>query len=198
MTLISDNQAPERTKDPVFRLAGMGVALLLISLFASRAPTTFNGKLPFIGQFIPLDLNVVYLIVLGPIAATLLAAYFWHLTTGRSPESGNRSPYDLRSLGFLFGLFGALTLLLSVQYFLILAPEPLCPTRSHFDFLWTNPPGPTRIFHCMGGTEELNKNSPYYLEPMIVQSWGHIFWPILTSYFLYRAWQRWRPSSERR
>ncbi|OLP53036.1 hypothetical protein BJF92_18545 [Rhizobium rhizosphaerae] len=188
-------QTPEKAKDPIFRSAAIGVALLLIACVASRAPTQFDGKLPFVGQFVPFQLNAVYLIVFGPIAATLLAAYFWYQTTARPIQSAERPSREIVRLGGLFLGITILTFFLSAQYFIELAPEALCATRPHYDFLWTSTPGVNQIFHCMSGTQALNKGSPYYIEPQIVQSWGHVFWPVLTGYFLYRAWRRWRPIS---
>ena len=181
--------------DPILRLTAIGSLLLGISFFASRAPTSFKGGLPFIGDFIPLELNAVYLVVLGPIAATVLAAYLWYLARARPSGDGTEKGRNVALTGGWFLLFAILTTGLSVQYFLELAPQGLCPTRPHYDFLWTNVPGANRIHHCMSDTDEINASSPFYLQPQIVQSWGHIVWPVLTAFFLFLAWRRMRSTS---
>ena len=43
----------------------------------------------------------------------------------------------------------------------------------------------------MSGTDAINAKAPYYIEPQIFQSWGHVLWPLLTMYFLARAWRAW-------
>jgi hypothetical protein len=91
----------------------------------------------------------------------------------------------------VFITLALLSIAFSIQYFEILAPADLCPTRPHYDFLWTSVDG-KMITHCMSGTEEINERGPYYFYPSIVQSWLHIVWPIITTFFLFRAWSVWR------
>lgn len=184
-------------KDPIVRLALITLAGLILALWIARAPTSYTGKLPLIGDDVPLKLNAVYFIVFGPMLASLVAGALWF----QASRHGHGHPDTLRSrnanrdaiaLLIVFALIVIVSTALSLQYFLILAPAELCATRPHYDFLWTNLPGSTRITHCMSGTKEVNDEAPYYFKPQIVQSWGHVIWPVLTGYLLAGTWHSWR------
>jgi hypothetical protein len=187
-------------KRPVTLLSAFVLAGLVIALWVARAPTSYTGKLPIVGDNFPVELNAVYFIVFGPIVAMACSAVLWVLIANRS--GGGPDPLLLRDrsgetalLTTVFVLIFVLSTALSLQYFLILAPERLCASRPHFDFLWTNIPGPERITHCMSGTKEINNNTPYYFEPQILQSWGQVLWPLLTLVFLVGAWRVWTRTS---
>jgi len=184
-------------KDPVVRLALITLAGLILALWIARAPTSYTGKLPLIGDHIPLKLNAVYFIIFGPMLASLVAGALWFQAARPGQVhsdkllSGNGGR-DAIALLIIFALIVLASAALSLQYFLTLAPAELCSTRPHYDFLWTNVPGQTRITHCMSGTEEINKEAPYYFEPQILQSWGHVLWPVLTTCLLIGTWRSWR------
>jgi hypothetical protein len=182
------------SKRPVALLAAFVVAGLVIGLWAVRAPTSFTGGLPFVGDKFPIEINVIYFVILGPIVAMLCAAGLWVLAA--NDRKNARVPMllsDMASesilLSIIFGLISVLSIVLSLLYFLVLAPATLCATRPHFEFLWTNIPGPERITHCMSDTKDVNNHSPYYFEPQILQSWGQVLWPVLTIFFLTCAWR---------
>ncbi|MER9018277.1 hypothetical protein [Mesorhizobium sp. M0898] len=180
-------------KRPVALLSAFILAGLAIALWIARAPTSYTGKLPVVGDKFPIELNAVYFIVFGPIVAMACSAFLWVLTADGSrkpvPRLLRNSRGETALLMTIFFLIFALSTALSLQYFLILAPESLCASRPHFDFLWTNVPGPERITHCMSGTKEINNSAPYYLEPQILQSWAQVLWPLLTLFFLVGAWR---------
>jgi hypothetical protein len=141
-------------------------------------------------------MNAVYFVIFGPIVAMICAAGIWMVIANRKPGqiapmllSDRRSERTLMTV--VFSVIVILSVILSIQYFLILAPKDLCPTRPHFEFLLTNFKGHTQISHCMSETDAINAHSPYYFEPQIAQAWGHVLWPILTCYFLIRAWLAW-------
>jgi len=174
-------------------LAAFILLILIVGLWAARAPTSVTGKF---SDNIPIELNAVYLVLFGPIAAMVCAAGIWIAVANQNPErktpmllANRRSEKTL--VAVIFVAIVVLSVVLSLQYFLILAPAKLCPTRPHFDFLWTNVPGPEKIIHCMSETDDANAHSPYYFEPQIVQSWGQILWPLLTLGFLMGAWRAW-------
>lgn len=184
-------------KDPVIRLALITLAGLLLALWIARAPTSYTGKLPLIDDYVPLKLNAVYFIIIGPIVTCLVAGALWFQASRPRqvhPDKLLSRNADRNAFALLifFALIVLLSAALSLQYFLILAPTELCATRPHYDFLWTNLQGPTRITHCMSGTKEINDEAPYYFEPQIVQSWGHVIWPILTGCLLAGTWLSWR------
>lgn len=186
----------ETTKKPFLFLPACTFAGLLVSCWIARAPTSYTGKWPIIGDALPIELNAVYFIVVGPIVGALLAGVIWMLIA--NGRGGDRSSFLLRdrrnegiALAILLLLIFAAETFLSSQYFIILAPEKLCGSRPHFDFLWTNFSTPERVTHCMSGTEEINKKAPYYIEPPVVQAWGHILWPLLTLGCLVGAWLSW-------
>lgn len=171
-------------KDPVVRLALITLAGLILALWIARAPTSYTGKLPLVGDNVPLKLNAVYFIIFGPFLASLVAGFLWfqanRMEQAPKLQTGNLDR-DTIALMIIFALIVLASAALSLQYFVTLAPAELCPSRPHYDFLWTNVPGPARITHCMSGTEEINREAPYYWEPQILQSWGHVLWPILTA-----------------
>jgi hypothetical protein len=182
-------------KRPASVLAAFTIVILGVGLWAARAPNSVTGKLPFVGDF-PIEMNAVYFVIFGPIVGMICAAGTWMVIANRSPD--RRAPMllpDRRNertlMAVAFSLIVVLSVILSMQYFLILAPKGLCPTRPHFDFLWTNFKGLEQIWHCMSETDAMNAHSPYYFEPQIAQAWGHVLWPILTCYFLSRAWLAW-------
>ncbi|KIQ02440.1 hypothetical protein RU07_11745 [Agrobacterium tumefaciens] len=144
--------------------------------------------MPVIGDYVPLNLNAVYFIILGPIIGTVMAAYISYLCGRERPEGPAVIPRNTGIFGVAIAFLVGVSVALSVQYFLILAPKELCSTTPHYDFLWISHPGPVQIAHCFSGTDEINSQAPYYLEPQIVQSWGHVLWPLLTAVFLWRAW----------
>jgi hypothetical protein len=183
-------------KRPTSVLSAFILLILGTGLWAARAPTSVTGKFPIIGEIIPIELNAVYFVIFAPIAAMACAAAVWMVIANRSQErstpmllADRRS--ENRLVAVIFGAIVVLSVVLSLQYFLILAPEKLCATRPHFDFLWTNIPGPERITHCMSATADVNMHSPYYFEPQILQSWSQVLWPILTFLFLLGAWRAW-------
>lgn len=180
-------------KRPVTLLAVFILAGLVIALWVARAPTSYTGRLPIIGDNFPIELNAIYFIVFGPIVAVACSAFLWVLAADGShkpvPRLLRNSRGETALLAAIFVLIFGLSTTLSLQYFLILAPESLCASRPHFDFLWTNVPSPERITHCMSGTKEINNKAPYYLEPQILQAWGHVLWPLLTLVFLVGAWR---------
>ncbi|MBB2708432.1 hypothetical protein N2597_22485 (plasmid) [Rhizobium sophoriradicis] len=196
MSEASTEDAGTLLKDPVVRLALITLAGLVLALWIARAPTSYTGNLPLIGDYVPLKLNAVYFIILGPMLASLIAGVlrFQAARRGRV-QSGKLSSGNVGRDGIVLVIVFALIVLasaaLSLQYFLTLAPAEMCPSRPHYDFLWTNVPGPTRITHCMSGTEEINMEAPYYLEPQILQSWGHVVWPVLTACLLIGTWRSW-------
>jgi hypothetical protein len=182
-------------KRPMSVLAAFIIVILGVGIWAARAPNSVTGKLPFIGNF-PIELNAVYFVIFGPMVGMVCAAGIWMVTANRSP--GQTTPMllpDRRNertlVAAAFGLIVVLSVVLSMQYFLILAPKDLCPTRPHFEFLWTNFHGLRQIWHCMSETDAINAHSPYYFEPQMAQAWGHVLWPLLTCYFLIRAWLAW-------
>ncbi|MGY5791798.1 hypothetical protein ACXHXM_16280 len=153
-----------------------------------------------IGDYIPLKLNAVYFIVFGPIVASFVAAVLWfQAARAERPPSKNltsdKGDRDAIALLIIFALIVIASAALSLQYFLTLAPAELCPSRPHYDFLWTNVPGPTRITHCMSDTQAINLESPYYFEPQILQSWGHVLWPVLITALLIGTWRSWRKTA---
>ena len=184
------------TKWPVVLLSACVLCGLILALWVARAPTSYTGKFPIIGDDFPIQLNAVYFIIYGPMISMACSAVLWVLISNRSRrEQALLLSWHRRGeaalLATVFVLIFVLSAALSLQYFLILAPERLCASRPHFDFLWTSIPGPERITHCMSGTEEINKHTPYYLEPRILQSWGRMLWPLLTLVFLLTAWHTW-------
>lgn len=186
-------------KDPVVRLALMTLAGLVLALWIARAPTSFTGELPLIGDYVPLKLNAVHFVIFGPLLASLVAGALWFQAARPRQEHSAKLQFgnagrDAIALVVVFALIVLVSAALSLQYFLILAPAEMCPTRPHYDFLWTNVPGPTLITHCMSGTEEINMETPYYFEPQILQSWRHVLWPVLTTYLLIGTWRSWRKS----
>ncbi|SEI19937.1 hypothetical protein SAMN05216228_105211 [Rhizobium tibeticum] len=194
MSKTSTEDAGAFLEDPVVRLALITLAGLVLALWIARAPTSFNGKLPLIGDYVPLKLNAVHFIIFGPLLTSLVAGALWfqaarpvqvHSDKLQSGDAGR----DAIALLVVFALVVLVSAALSLQYFLTLAPAEMCPTRPHYDFLWTNVPGPTRITHCMSGTEEINMEAPYYFEPQILQSWGHVLWPVLTTCLLIGTWR---------
>lgn len=184
-------------KKPMILLPAGTLAGLLIAFYVARAPTSYTGKWPVIGENLPIELNAVSIIMFGPIVGAMMAGAIWMLIAngwgaGRSTRLLANRRNEGKVLAALFGLILLAETVLSAQYFVILAPANLCPSRPHVDFLWTNFPTPERATHCMSGTEEINKKAPYYLEPPIVQAWGHVFWPLLTLGLLAGAWRAWR------
>ncbi len=184
-------------RDPTLYFSLLIALAALVMFWISRAPTIYSGKLPFIGDNVPLKLTAVYFIVLGPLAVMLATAALWFETTrldftASTPADRQKKRGNAVALVVLLALVLLFTSMLSVQYFLILAPSELCPSRPHFDFLWHNLDGHTRINHCMSGTEEINATAPYYMEPQVVQAWGHVITPVLTLVCLYQTWTTWR------
>ncbi|WP_457662539.1 hypothetical protein [Sinorhizobium medicae] len=184
-------------KDPVVRLALITLAGLVLALWIARAPTSYTGELPLVGDYVPLKLNAVYFIILGPMLASLVAGTMWFQAARAGQVQSDKVPSgnvgrDGIALSIVFALIVLASAALSLQYFLILAPAELCATRPHYDFLWTNVSGPTRITHCMSGTQKINEEAPYYFEPQILQSWGHVLWPFLTTCLLIGTLRSWR------
>ncbi|WP_342147987.1 hypothetical protein [Methylorubrum sp. SB2] len=167
---------------------------MVLCFWIARSPTSYTGKLPFIGENFPVKLNAIYFIVLGPLVGMLSSAALWFEATRVDFSS---LPLKERSkkrglsgvLGFLFFVIFVSSSLLSLQYFVILAPADLCPSRPHFEFLWQNLKGLEKINHCMSGTKEINAEAPYYLEPQVIQAWGHVIAPLLTLLFLSMTWK---------
>ncbi|AYG59922.1 hypothetical protein [Rhizobium jaguaris] len=168
----------------IWKISGTVLALLALSAFVSRAPTTFTGTLPLVS--LPLNLNVVYLIVFGPPAAVIVSVVIWYLS--RQLKVPVASDIGQLPLAVIFVLITALTAFLSLQYFVVLAPAGHCSDGGGFSLLFNNLDGTTQINHCMSGTEEINKAAPFYMYPQAAESWGMIIWPILTGGLLYRAW----------
>ena len=196
-----DNQMPANTTDPkdavslfkdqVLRNSFILLAFMIFSLFVARAPTSYTCEIPVIGKFIPVKLGAVYVVVIGPIIGMLASGAVWYeasLSQQRSSAAG-RSKGRKVLLPIVYFLIGVLSVVLSLQYFLILAPAELCPTRPHFEFLWTNPQGLPRITHCMSGTEEMNNSAPYYLVPQVLQAWTYVISPIVTVFCLFMTWR---------
>lgn len=196
MSNTSAGDAGTFLRDPIVRLALLTLAGLALALWIARAPTSYTGELPLIGDYVPLKLNAVYFIIFGPMIASLVAGVLWFQAARPAQVQSDRvgsgtAGRDAIALQILFALIVLVSAALSLQYFITLAPAELCQTRPNYNFLWSNLQGPTRITHCMSGTEEINKETPYYFEPQILQSWGHVLWPILTAYLLVRTWRSW-------
>jgi hypothetical protein len=181
-------------KRPASVLSAFILLILGVGLWAARAPTSVTGKVPIIGDII--ELNAVYIVIFAPILAMVCAAGIWIAVANRGHDSKTSMLLtdrgkEKRLIATIFAAIMVLSIVLSLQYFLVLAPEQLCATRPHFDFLWTNIPGPARITHCMSATADVNVHTPYYFEPQILQSWGQVLWPLLTLFFLWGTWRSW-------
>lgn len=189
----------KKTKRPMILLPAFTFAGLLIACWIARAPTSYTGNWPVVGDKLPIELSAVYFILIGPIIGAVLAGAIWVLiANGWGADGSTRFLANRRNEGIalaaLFCLIVAAETFLSAQYFLILAPEKLCGSRPHFEFLWTNfPTG--QVTHCMSRTTDINKNAPYYIEPPVAQAWGHVLWPLLTLGCLTGAWRSWRSAA---
>lgn len=189
----------EKWQTPVAVLPASILAGLVIACWIARAPTSFTGKIPFVGENSPIELTAIIFIVVGPIIGFLMTGAVWVLIAngwGSDPAAiilKSRSNENIL-LTTLFVLIVAAETFLSLQYFLILAPEHLCSSRPHFDFLWTTFPGDEKITHCMSQTRAINENPPYYLRGLwqLAQAWGHIAWPLLSLACLVGAWFAWK------
>ncbi|WP_339159054.1 hypothetical protein [Methylobacterium bullatum] len=194
MNDASSPQGLSILRDPLLRNALILVAALAGALFVARAPTSYTGELPVIGDYVPLKLNAVYIVVFAPILATIACVALLieasQQSGGQSWSRSGRKRNNRTLLAIVFAVIVGLTTAVSLQYFLILAPAELCPTRPHFDLLWTNLPGHNRITHCMSGTEEINKATPYYVEPQLLQAWAYVACLIATPVLLGAAWWR--------
>ncbi|TPK55862.1 hypothetical protein FJ546_29035 [Mesorhizobium sp. B2-4-19] len=153
-----------------------------------------------VGSHIPQKLTAIYLIVLGPIAMVFVSIYLFMQASWLT-----RLPLASQTLGWtngqrpivavLFVFLALLAAIFSIQYFTILAPRDLCASRPHFDFLWKSVDG-FAITHCMSGTDEINAHGLYYFCPSIIQSWGHVAWPLITAFFLAKTWRVWRANTK--
>lgn len=192
----------EKSKKPMILLPACAFVGLLIACWIARAPTSYTGKWPVVEDKLPIELNAVYFIVIGPIIGAAFAGAIWVLIAngwgaGRSTRFLANRRNEGVALAALFCLIFAAETFLSAQYFLILAPDKLCGSRPHFEFLWTNFPTPERATHCMSGTADINGKAPYYIEPPVAQAWGHVLWPLLTLGCLTGAWRSWRRAAAR-
>jgi hypothetical protein len=84
------------SKRPVALLAAFVVAGLVIGLWAVRAPTSFTGGLPFVGDKFPIEINVIYFVILGPIVAMLCAAGLWVLAANDRKNARVPMLYGIR------------------------------------------------------------------------------------------------------
>jgi hypothetical protein len=186
-------------KDPVLRYALVLAAALAGALFVARAPTSFTGEIPVVGKYLPFKLNTVYVVVLAPLVAPILSFTIWlearQQAQGYRRGRPRRDAVDQRVLAGAFAVIVVLTVAVSLQYFLILAPAELCPTRPHFEFLWTDLQGKNRITHCMSGTATINAEAPYYVEPQPLQAWAYVICSFTTLGLLASAWWRLRRCS---
>ncbi|NKJ72716.1 hypothetical protein GFL38_10620 [Rhizobium leguminosarum bv. viciae] len=171
-------------KDPVRKFVVSVILALALALFIARAPTVYTGKIPLIGDYVPLNLNAVYLNIFGQILAVTAALYIWARLRGR-PRFRGSYPAFFR-LTFL--LYILLLAFLALQFFIVLAPEGQCDRLPNFDCLWANDFGDVRIVHCMSGTEEINKQMPFYLRQQILQSWAMALCPLVAPGLLLHAW----------
>lgn len=167
--------------------AGIVLALAL-ALFIARAPTAYTGGLPVVGDYVPLKLNAVYIIVFGPLLAFIASIYIWAALRGRRRKDASDSGF----FGAAFIPYVLLLGLLSLQYFIVIAPEGHCDRLPNYDFLWKNEFGDTRIVHCMSGTAEINKETPFYLRQQILQSWAMFLFPAGAAAFFINSWIRMR------
>ncbi|WP_246652214.1 hypothetical protein [Rhizobium laguerreae] len=164
----------------------MGIFIaLMLALFVARAPTSYTGGIPLIGEYVPLKLNAVYIIIFGPLMALAVSTYLWAIIAGR--RSFRRS--DVSFFGVAFVLLIVALGALCLQYFIVLAPVGHCDRLPNYDFLWTNQYGDMRIVHCMSGTADINEETPFYLRWQIVQSWVMALIPIVVAGFLFVAWR---------
>ena len=181
-------------RNDLARLSWMTLIGVGIGLFVARAPTSYTGDIPLVGDYVPLKLNAVYVIVFGP-ALVALACWFIRRKAARQLRAGSRTWSSewtgarASALAVVFVLIAISSTAFSLQYFLVLAPAELCATAPNLDLLWRDLDGPTRIVHCMSETDEINKATPFYLEPQALQAWGHVLWPALSAIFLAKGWQ---------
>ncbi|MGR9400220.1 hypothetical protein ACU8M5_10785 [Rhizobium leguminosarum] len=168
------------------KVVGVVIALLAFALFVARAPTAYTGEIPFISDYVPLKLNAVYLVVFVPVLATLAALYIWAgLRVLRRFHPGDRTFFAAA-----FFVYVVLLGLVALQYFIVLAPQGHCDRLPNYSFLWTSAFGDMRIVHCMSGTEEINKFTPFYLRQQILQSWFMLLCPVIVAGLFLHAWQR--------
>ncbi len=149
----------------------------LFSWFLARSPGT-TGAIP----------APIYAILFTPAVLTILLG----LALIENKTLTDQHPQRRRVQVILASLTAALCWIVSLQYFIILAPlQPvdLCATRPNYDLLFRDVPL-QRITHCMGKAEAFNASAPSYLKHQYLQAWSHIALPALATFFAFRIWRQ--------
>lgn len=161
----------------------------LISCIIARAP---QYSFKEIGDWkLPLSIDAIFLIVASPL---YFISVTWLLKqlAGRLERSNIKwQKSEIFVATGLTALLGISSIFLLVQFFVILSPAGDCASRPHFELLWRHVTGPLQIEHCMSSASEINKQSFYFIEPLIFQAWLNVILTAMSLWLLGQGWWKW-------
>jgi hypothetical protein len=150
-----------------------------------RAPTIFEeGQIPVID--LKLKLNAGYILVFGPLLIVCTIAAITYLGRDNRPDRTKESA----SAGVLARAIPCLAAAyLSLQFFLLFAPNGQCPTFPRWRYLtdWTL--SAFKPEYCMSLPAETQERMPWLFGPPIVQAWVQVLLPLIALGLVIRDWR---------
>ena len=149
-----------------------------------RAPTIFEeGQIPVID--LKLKLNAGYLLLFGPF---LIVCAIAAITYGRAKRLQRTNEGTFA--GILARAIPCLaTAYLSLQFFLLLAPNGQCNTFPRWRYLTDWKLSAFKPEYCMSLPVDTQERMPWLFDPPVAQAWAQLLLPLIAVGLVIRDWR---------